>query len=276
MSLSRLELDGLGSPADIARRIHELAPDLPAHFAIEDICSELDIVAIEDKPVTSFEAMLLMDANKAWGSIVVAQGSRSERRRFSIGHELGHFLIPTHLPRPGEGFSCSLEDLRLGDTKEHDRHKRIEAEANRFAAHLLMPPARIRSSLRSRQPDLGEIVRLAGEFGVSREAMARGYIDAHRDTLAVVILHRGLINRIYRPEGFPWIEPRRGQPVAPESMASDHRFEPGHISEMEECDPETWFGEYNARGVEVLSEQLLAQQNGWATVLLHAELVESD
>ena len=276
MSLSRLELDGLGSPADIARRIHELAPDLPAHFAIEDICRRLDIIDVQEQPVTSFEAMLLMDANKAWGSIVVAQGRMPERRRFSIGHELGHFLIPTHMPRPGEGFSCSLEDLRLGDTREHDRRKKIEAEANRFAAHLLMPPARIRSSLHSRQPDLAEIVRLAGEFGVSREAMARGYIDAHHETLAVVVLHRGLIDRIYRPEGFPWIEPRRGQAVAPESIASGHNFQPGQISEMEECDPETWLGEYNARGVEVLCEQLLAQQNGWATILLHAELAERD
>lgn len=220
--------------------------------------------------------MLLMDENKAWGSIVVAQDRRPERRRFSIGHELGHFLIPTHRPKPGEGSSCSLDDLRVGDSREHDRRKRIEGEANRFAAHLLMPPARIRSSLRSRQPDLVEIVRLASEFGVSREAMARGYIEAHHDTLAVVILHRGLIDRIYRPEGFPWIEPRRGRPVPEDSIASAHRLQPGQISEMEECEPETWIGERNARGVEVLSEQLHVQQNGWATVLLHAELAEQD
>ncbi len=81
MSLSRLELDGLGSPAEIAKRIHELAPDLPAKFAIEDICRQLDVVDIQDQPVISFEAMLLMDANKAWGSIVVAAGRRPERRR---------------------------------------------------------------------------------------------------------------------------------------------------------------------------------------------------
>ena len=91
-----------------------------------------------------------------------------------------------------------------------------------------------------------------------------------------IILNRGLIDRIYRPEGFPWIEPRRGQAVPQDSVASDHRLHPGQVSEMQECDPETWLGEYSARGVEVLSEQLLAQQNGWATVLLHAELVEQD
>ncbi len=170
------------------------------------------------------------------------------------------------------GFSCSIADLRVGDTREHDRRQRIEAEANRFAAHLLMPPTRIRSALTLRHPDLREIVRLAGEFGVSREAMARGYIDAHRETLAVVILHDGLINRTYRGDGFPWIEPRYRQPAPTDSIAAGHDLQPGQFSDMEECDPATWLGDYGARQVEVLSEQILAQQNGWATILLHAEM----
>lgn len=45
--LSRLELDGLGSPVDIARRIHELAPDLPLNFTVENVCRQLDIESIE-------------------------------------------------------------------------------------------------------------------------------------------------------------------------------------------------------------------------------------
>ena len=41
---------------------------------------------------------------------------------------------------------------------------------------------------------------------------------------------------------------------------------------MEECDPETWLRDFGARKVEVPSEQIFAQQNGWATILLHAEM----
>ena len=273
--LSRPELDGVGSPAEIARRIHELAPDLPLNFTIEDVCQQLDIDSIEERPVTSFEAMLLTDENKASGMIVLAEGRKRERRRFSIAHELGHFLIPTHKGHAGDGFSCSLADFRVGDGREHDRRQRIEAEANRFAAHLLMPPARIRSALTFHQPDLREIVRLADEFGVSREAMARGYIDAHRETLAVVILHHGRIDRIYRDKDFSWIEPRHGQPAPTDSIAAGHDLQPGQCSDTQECDPETWLGDYGARKVEVLSEQILAQQSGWATILLHAEMSDS-
>ena len=125
-----------------------------------------------------------------------------------------------------------------------------------------------------RQPDLADVVRLADEFGVSKEAMARSYAEALRETLAVVILRNRRVDRIYRPDDFPWIEPRPGQGVPGNSIACDHRLQPGEISEMEECDPETWISEYNAARVEVLSEQVLGQSNGYATVLLHAEMAD--
>jgi Zn-dependent peptidase ImmA (M78 family) len=276
LTVSRIDLDGVGSPTAIAARIHELDPDLPPDFSIEALCRQLDIVGIELTDTTAYEAALIMDANKASGSILLARGSSPRRRRFSIGHELGHFLIPTHMPREGECFSCSLADLRSADTREKDRHKRIEAEANRFAAHLLMPPRRIREGLRSPRPDLAEVVRFAGEFNVSKEAMARSYADAHRETLAVVIVRNGLVDRLYRPDGFPWIQPHIGESVPKDSLASDHRLIPGAISQMIECEPETWLGPSGARKVEVLCEQMLAQQGGYATILLNAEIANDD
>lgn len=276
MTVSRIDLDGVGSPIAIAGRIHELLPNLSPDFSIEALCRQLDIVAIELADTSAYEAALIMDANKASGSILLARDSNPRRRRFSIGHELGHFLIPTHFPREGECFSCSLADLRSADTKERDRHKRIEAEANRFAAHLLMPPRRIRASIRCRRPDLAEVVRLAGEFKVSKEAMARSYADAHRETLAVVVVRDGRVDRCYRPDDFPWIEPRIGERVPEDSIARDHRLLLGETSPMEECNPQTWLGSSAARKVEMLSEQVLAQRDGWAMVLLHAELGEAD
>jgi Zn-dependent peptidase ImmA (M78 family) len=275
LTLSRIELDGIGSPSALAKRIHELDPDLPLDFSIEEVCRRLDIEAIEDKPVSSFAAMLLMHPDKAWGSIVVAQGTSPRRRRFSIGHELGHFLINSHRPRDGVQFTCSNADLRLENTREADRAKKMEAEANRFAAQLLMPPTRIRANLRSRQPDLAEVVRLADDFNVSKAAMARSYVDAHRETLALVVVRDGRIEQAHRPDGFPWIEPRIGEPVPDDSIALGHQLLLGQTTPMEECDPETWLGSAGARKVEVLSEQVLAQKDDWAMILLHAELPEA-
>ena len=272
MSLSRLDLDGVGSPREIAARIHELAPELPANFSIHDLCRQLDIDSIEEVSTDAFEAALLMDANKACGSIFLAQGRSAKRHRFSIGHELGHFLI--HSPRPGEPFQCSLADLHLVDSREKDRRKRIEAEANRFAASLLMPGVRLRRAMTSRQLDLGEICRLAADFGVSKEAMARAYVEAHRQTIAVLILEHGLIRRDYRSDDFPAIGLWIGQPVSHDSIANDHRLQPQELSESEECEPEVWFEGRNAARVDVVTEQLLSQRAGYAMLLLHVELAD--
>ena len=273
MTLDRIELDGVGSPARLAERIHELAPNLSLKFDVKALCHQLDIHEIREIDTTAYEAAIIMDEYKADGSILLARSSGAKRKRFSIGHELGHFLLPTHLPKSG-GFSCSHSDLKSDSAAAKDRDARIEAEANRFAAHLLMPPRKIRANLATPQPDLGEILRLADEFFVSKEAMARSYVDAHRETLALVFLHRGKITRFYKPDDFPFIDITIGTEAPEESIASDHGHAPTEISEMEECDPSTWLGEWSQRKVDMLSEQLLAQRDGHAMVLLHAELAE--
>ena len=85
---------------------------------------------------------MVMDANKAASAILLARNRSSQRIRYSLAHELGHWLIPTHRPEPDHGFECQLADLYLVDEKERNRRRRIEAEAHRFASALLMPPRR--------------------------------------------------------------------------------------------------------------------------------------
>lgn len=273
MTLDRIEIDGVGSPAILAARIHELAPDLPLNFDIKALCRQLDIHEIKETDTSAYEAAIIMDEYKADGSILLSRASSAKRKRFSIGHELGHFLLPTHLPQNG-GFSCSYGDLKSESAGAKNRHARIEAEANRFAAHLLMPPRKIRANLTALKPDLNEVLRLSGEFFVSKEAMARSYVAAHHETLALVFLHRGKIKRFYKPDDFPFIDVTIGNEVPEDSIASDHGYCPAKASEMEDCDPCIWLGERSQRQVEMLSEQVLAQRDGHAMVLLHAELLE--
>ena len=149
---------------------------------------------------------------------------------------------------------------------------RMEAEANRFAAELLMPAKRIRSNLKSLQPDLADIVRLAGQFGVSKAAMARSYVDAHRETLALLVVRDGKIAQAHRPDDFPWIALTIKERVPQGSIFHDLPLRPGELSAMEECDPDVWLGTSAARKVHILSEQVLAQRDNWAMILLHAEL----
>lgn len=88
-------------------------------------------------------------------------------------------------------------------------------------------------------------------------------------------ISRGKIEQVHRPDNFPWIEPRIGDPVPADSVAQLRLQPPGSVTEVEECNPETWLGANALRKVEVLNEQVMSQRDGYATVLLHAEFDET-
>ena len=113
---------------------------MPIPVPIEDIAKAVDISDIAAIGTSGFEGGLITDRDKSQGVILVKRENRPRRQRFTIGHELGHFLMPLHLPEDGEKFMCTSADMRESDTsKMIDRVTRMEAEANRFAANMLMP-----------------------------------------------------------------------------------------------------------------------------------------
>jgi len=79
------------------------------------------------------------------------------RRRFTVAHELCHFLL-----RDADRL---IVDERLTGRTDAERR------ANAFAAHFLMPPKSIRRYLRSREPSEGVVVELVYTFGVSLQAL---------------------------------------------------------------------------------------------------------
>lgn len=277
MKISRLDLDGVGSPAALAARIFEIEPDLPIPLPIEALCERFDIIAIEELETDGFEAALITDELKSSGSILVAENRSPQRRRFSIGHELGHFLIPTHLPQEGASFFCSADDMRRLDPKDQVRRRRMEFEANRFSASLLIPPHFLRSELRKiRQIEVTDIVRLARDFDVSKDAMARACVEQSRHAIAVVVIRNGSVLRHYRsPNSFPWIDTGPGQRVPPGSIYHEG-YGVHAASQVTECEPEIWLSDHEARKVDILTEQVLGQKNGFSLLLLLAELADDD
>lgn len=273
MKIGRLDLDGLGSPTALAAKIHELEPQLSTKVPVEELCVQFDIESIGDLETDGFEAAIIMDELKASGAILVAKGRSTERRRYSIAHELGHFLIPAHRPLDRPSFECSLADLHLLDPKDRDRRKRIEAEANRFAAHLLMPPREVRARTRETDSTLESVVEMAREFGVSKEAMARTWVDAHRQPVAVVLAHRGRILRRYGNHDFPWLPDWNGRLPA-DCLAVELKPAAGEYSPVEEVEPTVWLSERDAERVLSLTEQVLGQRDGYSLILLQAELDE--
>jgi Zn-dependent peptidase ImmA (M78 family) len=278
LKISRLDLDGAGSPMGLVTRIFKVETDMPMPVPIEALCAQLDIISIDDLETEGFEAALLTDENKAKGAILVAKGRSRQRRRYSIGHELGHFLIPAHAPGRDGQILCSQVDFLSLDMKEQNRRKRMEAEANQFAALLLMPPPVLREELAKRgAPDLVKFVALAELFDVSKQALARQYVTYHREAVAIIQIRHGKIIGSYRdPKKFPWIDVAANRAVPSGSALHDGSKLPGMISEVAACDVDLWLPTSAARSVDSMTEQVLWQRDGHALIMLHADIVDEE
>jgi Zn-dependent peptidase ImmA (M78 family) len=111
MKVTRLDLDGTGSPMGLVTRILRIEKDLPIPVPIEQLARQLDIEDIAPLETEGFEGGLLTDENRSTGIILVNQAAGGGRRRFTIGHELGHFLILSHKPVEVGKFLCSRKDM---------------------------------------------------------------------------------------------------------------------------------------------------------------------
>jgi hypothetical protein len=120
-----------------------------------------DLCAVSGAPTgTALSGLLLPGRQEVW----VSEHEPWERRRFSVAHEIGHFMLHA-ADEPGIVY-CRPADLR----PDPDSPERLrEREANRFAAELLMPEALVRVAVdRCGDPDP---IALAPLFAVSEVAM---------------------------------------------------------------------------------------------------------
>ncbi len=94
------------------------------------------------------------------------------RRRFSLAHEIGHFVLH-HQP------TKKLDDLFLDKsvalyTRKDHHSNDMEREANEFAASLLMPRDLLEKYVHKNDLDIEDefdVSRLALAFGVSEQAL---------------------------------------------------------------------------------------------------------
>lgn len=136
-----------------------------------------------DDPV-EVSGLLLTGIGEIWvNSWEAEQSWGNPRTRFTIGHELGHFVMH-QASRAGIYCRANTEDDDQVDEPALEPVPRTipEVEANTFSAALLMPSGLMRERLRSEgdSPDVGMIQR---EFIVSRKASIRR-IEALRQLTA--------------------------------------------------------------------------------------------
>lgn len=103
-------------------------------------------------------------------TMLINQSDPPNRKRFSIAHELGHHFL--HLLEDGEFVDNEVDLFRFTEPSESNspeyEHRRMEVQANQFAAALLMPARLVEEVFQEVTKDLSELARY---FKVSEEAM---------------------------------------------------------------------------------------------------------
>jgi len=265
-----MELADIANPKQLAAAVIKQVEDLgslPTQIPIEEIALGCGINDIAHLETAGFEGALLTTATKADGVVLVKKGTPLPRRRFTIAHELGHFLSPWHIP-PADGFKCSAEDMLVLDATVMKNRQTMEAEANQFAAEVLMPRKMFMQQLRAAggDPTTEVIEKLAGAMLVSHLAAARRLADVNQNC-AVVLSHGGIIRQIHRGRDFPFITLQLGRALPLKSGAELFTGPPGMHSEIEEVEPGVWTDARVPRGTQFM-EQTLIQGRGYRLTFL--------
>jgi hypothetical protein len=259
----RMKLADLGSPEALADCIIDHFPGIAIPIPLPRVAEAVGIIEIIGQKTDSFVGVLVTNSAKTTGSIAYNDASQPERRRFTIAHELGHFLLPLH----GANAQCAKIDMGILSTDDPKRAR--EAEANRFAASLLMPRALFMGHMRQLgDPEIAHIVKLARDYEVSKEAAARRYTDLCDDPCAVVFSRHGIVRYCCKTKSFPFIEIRKDQPLPRQSASAQATYDPGQISDWSETVPEIWVRDSRRLRDKMLYEQYLDQMDGYRLSML--------
>jgi Zn-dependent peptidase ImmA (M78 family) len=268
----RMELADCGSPERLIGVILKHHSQWKPPVPIEDFARTVGIEDFKDLDADTFEGALMTDPEKTRGIILVKAGAEPNRRRFTIGHELGHFLIPSHKGNR----QCTATDLR--ETRRETIHQRQEAEANRFSAGLLMPkPWFVRDMQALGEADVSHIQRLVDDYHVSLEACANRYVELTTDTCAVVFSKDGVIRYTRRSTDFPFLSVRKGDSLPRGSSSWDASRVPLRVpTGWAEIDGAVWLETKWGQAPPRVLEQSMRQANGVQTTLLFVESRDGD
>lgn len=191
-----LYLPPLGNPQKVAYNVLKyFQHNLPS---LEEVARVLGTQIIQADLPQEILGLYVANTEAHHSVILVNRNSRNEgAQRFTICHELGHYLLHSD-----SAFLCGYKEI-------YEHTQATEAEANTFAAELLMPISLMREML-SRKFNSSTVVEVATRFNCSIEAATRRFVDlADQRKLALVVVIDRNVNSIagtkINANGLRWI-----------------------------------------------------------------------
>ena len=166
--------------------VRQMLPSTPYGAGVREIRPPVEIIG------DAFEGMLARDPDDhaVWG-IAYNGKARGERQRFTIAHELGHFIL--HRSQK-QSFNCDSQSVHTGI----DGLRQIEREADEFAGNLLMPGDLLREWISNQRIDLHVLSAIAKRFQVSFEALCIRFIKFTKQRAILVYWDNGFVKYEWR------------------------------------------------------------------------------
>ncbi len=157
---------------------------LPKELVLEDVALARKVIVTEGR-LDKMDARLVRQGNRG---LIRVRTSLPEpgRKRFAIAHELGHWELHKN---ESQLFACTTEDMVASYKKSAQ-----EAEANYFAAGLLMPEFLFTEKAKNGEFRFARLSELTEFFGTSLTATGIRYVDTSEDYVAIVASKNGQVS----------------------------------------------------------------------------------
>ena len=155
--------------------------------------------------------------------IIINETISDTRKRFTLAHELGHVLIPWHT-------GMIVDEIDVPDGAANADYSEIEAEANRFAAELLMPTKWTREQV-EKDADPLKVSKIISEVAnVSLQAaslkliasLSKGYVFAQIDAGIVILSGKSADTLASNPKVGSTIKPDTLFPFSTQSKSNGY------------------------------------------------------
>lgn len=217
---------------EYAHAVWRLAPAIPVD--VEGIAQRLGILVMSaDFESGTMDGCLIRAGELPLPLIVLNLARRNpDRRRFTLAHELAHAVLPEH---DEPDYVCEVFEGTEATTHERP----AEAEADRFAATLLMPPQEIAKDARRMEFRFEDLDRLRAKYQVSFTALVFSLVPVANAPVAAFLTRRGSIIAGTRSDHLHQWARGRGR-LHPDSLAA-HLLDQSVGESSGEVDASVWF-----------------------------------
>ncbi|QNF34409.1 ImmA/IrrE family metallo-endopeptidase [Adhaeribacter swui] len=231
----------------VKKEVVKLTSFLTANFSegsktnLLAICEDEILTLCIDNYGSEFDGMLVWHDRQFFIHLNSAKGNtlESNRGRFTLAHELGHYFIDAH-----------REGLKRGLLPPHPSNislihtGKMETEADYFASCLLMPLEKLRAFTGRRKFSFDIIRQISDNFGVSLTAAALRFTEVGTHEVMMVFSQGNKVKWYYRSPDFPQLanQFKVGGQLPPTSVAGESFLKSeAKYTGIELIDLEDWF-----------------------------------